>query len=656
MTARERLERFFGEGGTLARAHPGHESRPGQLALARDVFRALREGRHLVAEAGTGTGKTLAYVVPALALGRRVIVSTGTRALQDQLAQVDLPFLRDRCGLEFSWCTLKGRDNYLCVHRLEAFGRDPLLADRDEARAWPEVLRWAGETATGDVAELTGLPENPSFWRDVNARGATCLGSRCPRHEECHLQEVRRAAEGADIVVVNHHLFLADAALREGAFGQVLPELQDVIFDEAHRLEPAATSFFGRSVSTWRLRELAEDAEGELRLAGLSVQSVTSRAARLTGAAEEMARAFGQGEGRHVLPARLGGAREDALAGARAAVGGLGETLGALPHPPPSVEPLQRRCAEVGSDLAFIVAREDPAWVYWWETRGRGLHLTATPVDVSALLRERVFARLRSSVLTSATLAVDGSMLHVRRRLGLAAEAADPEGSGDEGLAVVEAIHDSPFDPARQGLLYLPRRMPQPRDPAFAAACAEQCLRLASASRGRAFLLFTSYENLRRVHHLIAGDLPHDVLVQGDAPKAELLRRFRERPSVLFATASFWEGVDVPGSALSLVVMDKLPFSVPTDPIQAARARLVSDRGGDAFRELSLPEAVLALKQGAGRLIRSSTDRGVVAVLDPRLTRAGYGRAFLANLPPLRRTSVLRDVEEFFAAERGAIP
>jgi ATP-dependent DNA helicase DinG len=653
MDPSERLSRFFGPGGKLERAHPAHERRLPQEALAADVLETLRQGGHLVAEAGTGTGKTLAYLVPALMLGRRIIISTGTKTLQDQLAQQDLPFLRENCGFAFDWVVLKGRDNYLCRQRFEIFRQSPSFPSRDEGAFWPDVLRWSGETETGDVAELTGLPENPGFWSDINAKDSTCTGQRCGNYDDCYLHELRRESRTADIVVVNHHLFLADAALREGNFGAILPDADAVIFDEAHRLESAATSFFGRSVSNWRLRELGDDVVRELARTHLDTPAVLRAAKRVAECGVTLTRAWAKEPGRRVLPATLPPMREEALRAVRASVIELRRALSAVVGPESqAVEGFLRRCEQLDSDLEFLELREDPTWVYWSEPRGRGIFLTATPVDVSSMLHERVFAPLRASVLTSATLAIGGRMDHVRARLGLVDPPAPPdEEAPAPALTVREAVHASPFDYESQGLLYLPRDLPQPRDQGFSSACAERMRELTLASEGRAFLLFTSHENLRRVHEILRLNLPFPSLVQGEAPKAELLRRFREDPSsVLFATASFWEGVDVRGEALSLVAIDKLPFGVPTDPINAARSRLVESAGGSPFMDLALPEAVLSLKQGVGRLIRSTTDRGVVALLDVRASKTRWGRAFPENLPAFRRSSDLDDVHRFFEA------
>lgn len=641
-----RLQRFFAPGGTLSRAHSGWEPRAEQEAMASEVLATLEEGGHLLVEAGTGIGKTLAYLVPAVLSGKVVVVSTGTKALQDQIALKDAPFLAERCGLKFVAVTLKGRDNYLCRHRHALFRAHPVLAPQ-EAGLWPEVDRWALETHDGDLAALSHLPESPVFWDEINAKSSTCLGQRCPEHETCHLQEVRRRAESADVIIVNHHLFLADATVRHQAFGRVLPDADAVIFDEAHKLEAAATTFFGRTVSNWRLRELADDVVRELPKAGVQAPLVLRRADELRQAAALLPAAWSRLDGRAALPATLPAAQQDALDSVLGAARSLGSALGALATPPPEIEPFARRTRELVEDLELLHARSDDGQVFWVETRGRGLFLTATPVDIAPLARERIFQRLRASVLCSATLAVGGTMAHVRARLGLQFE-------GEEAPVVRESVHASPFDYATQGLLYLPRGVPEPKSGDFAASCAEVTRSLLDASRGRAFLLFTSFENLRRVHEILRHDSQWPLLVQGEAQKHELLRRFREQEgSVLFATSSFWEGVDVAGEALSLVVIDKLPFGVPTDPIFSARARLVEDRGGDPFRELSVPEAVLTLKQGVGRLIRSASDRGVVAILDPRVATTQYGRIFLANLPPFRRTRELEHVREFFGRETG---
>jgi ATP-dependent DNA helicase DinG len=658
MRADDRLRRFFAPDGPLARVHGAWEPREAQLRLAQDALEALSEGHHLVAEAGTGTGKTLAYLVPALLSRKQVIVSTGTRNLQDQLATKDLPFLREASREPFDYVVLKGRDNYLCKYRFDAFRNNPLFSDAEEGQSWPTVLRWADETSSGDRSELVDLPENPSFWPEINAKASTCIGKRCPSYDDCHLVTLRTEAREAAIIVVNHHLYLADATLRDDGFGSVLPDVDTVIFDEAHRLESAATNFFGKTISNWRLRELADDTIRELAKGDADLLPVQRRAKDLGIAAAALPIAWRQTMDREVLPAHLPAAQEDALQLARAAVKELAAALSAqLSGQSAPLERLVQRCKDLDDDFDFLSRRDDPSYVHWSETRGRGVFLTATPVDVSSMLREKVFDRLRATILCSATLAVNASLDHVRGRVGLlhdtrapGEQAATADGKA-VALPVLGQVHESPFDFPNQGLLYMPLQMPAPKDPDFAAACAEQVRGLVAASRGRAFVLFTSFVNLNRVHEMVREDLEFTILKQGDAPKGELLRRFtHEEGSVLMATSSFWEGVDVPGDDLSLVVIDKLPFAVPSDPILAARSRLIEEAGGKPFFELSVPEAVLTLKQGVGRLIRSGTDRGVVAILDPRLRTTRYGRTFLDNLPPLRHTTQPSDVEEFFDA------
>jgi ATP-dependent DNA helicase DinG len=650
---------FFAPGGSLERLHSAPERRPAQERMALEVAETLLAGGHLVVEAGTGVGKTLAYLVPAALLRRRVVISTGTKALQDQLLLKDIPFLERALG-PVNAAVLKGRDNYLCKLRFAHFARQPSLPDRTEAALWPQLEAWAKETAAGEVSELSDFAEAPSFWGEINARSSTCLGQRCELHAECHLQELRRRAREARIVVVNHHLFLADAAMRDSPFGQVLPEPDLVVFDEAHRLEAAATSFFGRSLSNWRVRELADDVSRELHRAGVGSPTVRQRGDALHEVGRGLARAWGREEGRFPLGARLSSPQEHALDAVTVAARQLQKALDALPGRPAAADPLVRRCEEMAGDAASFLERDDPAWVNWFEVRGHGVVLTATPVDVSDILRRSVFEKLEASVCCSATLAVDGRMTHFRGRVGLSPRAASPA-RGEPGdidvradvvseqeLPVRESLHASPFAWEEQALLYLPPRMPDPRQPGFVIEAAQQARALLDASRGRAFLLFTSFENLRKVHEMLREDLPFPILVQGEAPKREILRRFQEQAgSVLFATSSFWEGIDVPGEALSLVVIDKLPFAVPTDPVVAARTRLVVEAGGDGFRDLALPEAILTLKQGVGRLIRSRADRGVIALLDPRV-RTPWGRGFLTNLPPMRRTSDVEDVRAFF--------
>jgi ATP-dependent DNA helicase DinG len=637
---------FFAPDGTLARAHPAYEYRSGQETMALAVAGVLAEGGTLMVEAGTGTGKTLAYLVPAVATGRRVVVSTGTRNLQDQIFTQDIPFLRERAGLEISACVMKGRDNYLCRYRLAEVEREPLLEDADEAPWVDRIAAWSRETTSGDRAEIADLPDRLRLWRDVNARADTCPGSRCPEYDACWLTRMKRRAAASQIVVVNHHLFFADLAVRS-AYGAVLPEYDTVIFDEAHMLEEIATLYFGVRVSSGQVEELARDAERLASRAGGLAQSgagagVLRQASHefFAGLRERLRDEVGRAR---FAPADQGGPDLEAeWAVLSEALDDVSRQVALLPTAEEGAESLPRRAEELRDAFAQVLDREDPSFVYGMERRGRAtVVLSASPIDVSELLRDRLFEPLEASVLTSATMTVEARFDFFRHRLGLE-EAAT-------------AVAGSSFDHESQAVLYLPRRMPEPSQPRFLARALEEIVGLLETTEGRAFLLFTSYANMQRLHAELVGLDRWPLFLQGEGSKVALVERFRATPqAVLLGTTSFWHGVDVPGAALSLVVIDKLPFDVPSDPLIAARIERIRSAGGNPFGAYQVPMAVLALKQGLGRLLRSRDDRGILAVLDPRLTTRGYGRTFLRSLPPYR---VVRDREAcarfFGGAARG---
>lgn len=660
------VEEVLGPSGRLARALPGYEHREDQLAMAHAVERALADRAYLVAEAGTGTGKTLAYLVPAALSGRRVIVSTATKALQEQIWQKDLPLLREACGLSFAAAYLKGRSNYYCLARGDEFARAPTFAAREEAPLWPRIEAWARETATGDRAELD-LPDPLLAWKDLSATSESCAGRECARYEECFVTRARAAAADADVLLVNHHLFFADLAMRTSRAGvEILPPYDAVVFDEAHAIEEVATEYFGLQVSSYRIEELARDAQravadrpdlgsfmksatGELRKAGdRFFQGVADALRARPGGAPRRSGARGRGAPAQDEDVRAALGEDVLLPLARdqerleGSLEALRELLADADAGP--LAQVARRAGEVRVELAAVTAMEEPSRVYFAEARGRGVFLRAAPIDVAEELQARLYRRTDTVVFTSATLAAQGRFDFFRRSAGLAPE-----------FDVTEARFAGPFDFARQAALVAPEGLPEPNDPSFVPAAAGTIAALAEITGGRAFVLCTSTRNMNALHRACR-ELPYRLLVQGERPKGRLLELFREEPSVLFATASFWEGVDVPGEALSLVVIDRLPFAPPGDPVIAAKLRALEAEGRDGFSELQVPSAALALRQGFGRLVRTKRDRGLVAVLDRRLVTRGYGRAFLATLP---RSPLLRSVEEarrWWGRARGGAP
>ena len=635
---------FFAPRGRLASAHPSYEHRPGQEEMARAVARLLADGGTLMVEAGTGIGKTLAYLVPAIESGRRVIVSTGTRNLQDQIVTKDLPFLRQKVGLEFSAALMKGRDNYLCRYRFGEFAKEPLFEELREQKYVSTLRQWSRATQTGDRAEVAELPDNLRLWRDINARADTCTGTRCPEYESCWLTVMKRRAQQSQVVVVNHHLFFADLAVRT-AYGAVLPEYDTVIFDEGHLLEEIATLYFGVQASAAQLEELARSAEALARRAG-GPSNGGGGATALREAANEfflpIREQLRNAAGRLTFdpPERGGPDVEAPWAVMCEALDGIVRQVTRNARSREEADSVTQQAEELRAALGQVLRRDAPAFVYGMETRGRSnLVLSAAPIDVSQLLRASLFDNLHACVLTSATLAVEGRFDFFNTRLGLE----------DAESRVVE----SPFDHAEQAMLYLPRRMPEPRHRGFAERALEEITGLLGITRGRAFLLFTSYAMMERLHEALAERAEWPLLVQGEGSKVALVEAFKRTPrSVLLGTTSFWHGVDVPGEDLSLVVIDKLPYDVPSDPLIAARIERIRDEGGNPFVEYQTPLAVLELKQGLGRLLRSRRDRGILCVLDPRLTTRHYGKTFLQSLPPYRVVRDLDKCREFFGGGR----
>lgn len=642
--------KVFGPEGLISRSHDNYEYREGQIKMANAVASALESKRHLMVEAGTGTGKTLAYLIPAIGASlkskKRIIISTGTKNLQEQLMEKDIPFLQKILPAKFSASYMKGRGNYACLYRIHKADAQPILDGLDQLDHFREISRWVKETSTGDRRELIDLPEDLSFWNRINARGEVCLGQKCPDFEPCFITRMRDRADAADIIIVNHHLFFADLNVRGNQFGRVLPDYGAVIFDEAHLIEDIASDYFGFQVSNFQIDELVRDIDRLPLTDVIATRELSRSAAKLIGLADQFWIRFTQArnDGRYPLNADLFTYRTNQN---ELKMTPLGETHYALDTAlkeldtmldgystdQPEVESLLKRARQTRFDLDFITSQAERKFVYWMERRGRGIYLRASPVDVSELLREKLFEKVETCVLTSATLSSAGSFNFVRERLGLDSAKTD------------SLVAPSSFNYEQQSLLYLPKGMPDPRSNEFTQLASGEIIKLLGATKGRAFILCTSNQSMNALYELVSSRVNYPCFVQGSMSKAGLLDKFRETSNaVLFATSSFWQGIDVQGDQLSCVIIDKLPFAVPSDPIVAARSRFIDENGGRSFMEYSVPQAIITLKQGIGRLIRSKTDRGVIAILDPRIRTKPYGRAFLESLPRMRITGEISDI------------
>lgn len=629
----------LGADGEFAAAAPGFAPRASQQQMALAVEQAIGHHRRLIVEAGTGTGKTFAYLVPALLSNQRVIISTGTKALQDQLYSRDLPAVLKILRRSTSTALLKGRSNYLCRYRLEQALSDGRFGSRELVRDLHVVKAWSRHTVSGDIAELSALPEEAAIWPYVTSTADNCLGSDCPLYEDCHVVKARRAALDAELLVVNHHLFFADLALKEEGFGELLPGAGAVIFDEAHQLPEIASMFFGEAMSTRQFQELCRDVDVEYRTEAKDMAELGKAAEKLNYLAQDFRLAFGDELRREPwnmarrVPAivKVIGELEDCLTW-------LGEILELAAPRSKGLETCFARCQGLQALFRRLTGESPSEKVHWFDVHQRSVSLHLTPLSVAEPFQQAMARQDAAWIFTSATLATGRSFELIQDELGL---------KDADTLCL-----DSPFDYPRQALLYVPRGLPDTRAPDYTDAVVDAAVPALAASRGRAFFLFTSHRALQRAAERLAGVLPFPLLIQGSTTKAELLRNFREQGNaILLGTGSFWEGVDVRGEALSLVIIDKLPFSVPDDPVTRARSQLCRQQGRDPFATYQVPEAVIALKQGAGRLIRDVSDTGVLMLCDPRLLARDYGGTFLASLPPMPRTRELSRVEAFFAAQ-----
>ena len=653
------MEEIFGNGGLFAKFLGEYEHRDGQVKMAEAVLRAFEEQKHLIVEAGTGTGKTLAYLVPAIAaaLGKnkRVIISTGTKNLQAQLMEKDITFLQKVLPKKFSAAYMKGRSNYGCLYRIHKAESQPILEGLDELDHFDEVRHWARETETGDRAELINLPENISFWSRINAKSETCLGQKCPDFEPCFITRMRERAEEADIVIVNHHLFFADLNVRGNQYGKVLPDYGAVIFDEAHLIEDIAADYFGFQVSSFQIDELVRDADSLPITDAMVTRDITKLCAKIVGLADQFWIRFTQTRGQEgrfpLLPNSFAGKNRhgeieatplgEAYFALDSALERLETGVDVYAEKMTEAENLLKRIRQTRFDLDFVCKQSEKNYVYWLEKRGRGMFLRASPIDVSSLLQDKLFDKTETVVLTSATLSSNGKFDFIKDRLGL-----------DDPKKTATLLAPSAFNYEKQAIVYIPKAMPDPRAPEFNQVAANEIVKLLNITKGHAFVLCTSNYSMNALYELVSQRVNFPCLVQGSMSKAGLLERFKStKNAVLFATSSFWQGVDVRGEQLSCVIIDKLPFAVPSDPIVAARTKFIDESGGKSFFDYSVPQAVITLKQGIGRLIRSKTDKGVIALLDTRLRTKSYGRDFLNSLPKTRITSELKEVSSVFESK-----
>lgn len=643
------MKRYFGPEGLLAGKIKGFEYRASQLEMAQGVFDSLQNGAPLLAEAGTGTGKTWAYLIPAIMSGKKAIVSTGTKTLQDQILDHDIPLLKRLIAPQLHAVCLKGRRNYLCRRRARDFAYQPNFYNREEAKLFQRFQKWASRTVTGDRAEIAWLPDSFQTWNEVSSNREQCLGQACDDFNRCFLTRARQEAARARLVVVNHHLFFADLALRKAGAGEAIPEYDAVIFDEAHQLADTVGIYFGVECSSVKTVELSRDLLREYKKDPANAKKykgIKPIPDQFEALARTLHQSLAQGRGTQGrFPLEIDKAGKIFVQTCRQLIHGL-EQLSALLTPNgesgAAFDAFRTRALELAHAVQSILDQKDPSLVYWYELTPHAVFIHGTPIEIAPILQTNLFAKTPSSVLTSATLSVAGTFDYFRHSLGL------PPSAKEMNLA-------SPFDYRKQALLYVPSDFPQPQEPAFCAHMAEEALQILESTRGRALFLFTSYRNMNEVRERLKDRLPYPLLVQGQKPKRVLLTEFREKvDSVLLATSSFWQGIDVPGEALTCLLIDKLPFEVPDDPLSAARMRSLEEQGKSSFFNYQVPRAIIQLKQGIGRLIRTATDRGVIVLFDIRLQTKSYGRLFMKSMPPCRVVHDLNEIRGFMSLAEPA--
>lgn len=655
------IDDILGPEGLLSKALDNYEHRPQQLEMAQAVALALKDKQRLVVEAATGTGKSLAYLVPALLSGKRVVISTGTKALQEQLFQKDLPLLAKHWHEEFDAVLLKGRRNYLCQWRMQDMLMAPRFRGPNDAKFWPDIMEWSRKTEVGDRAEVKGLPDDYPTWADLSISSDACTGSKCKFYENCFVTQARRRAQEAKIIVVNHHLFFADLALRKTTYAEILPEYDAVIFDEAHHLEDVASAYFGMQISNYRISELIGDIKRWMDKEAVADKSIEKVIKELgvDGSSLFSLMAFGLYEGRYPLREALEGSQREKIKEAQRQ---LSDTIADLEREfkrfatkIEGSERLAERTTNLKFEIDSVLRADDDHYTYFLEIKNNGVFVQAAPIDLAQLFQDKLLDGRDAMIFTSATLSTNDTFDYFKQRMGLVPKSKGKDASKPPDDLVLEQEDDKPksrpaltgapelrelrlepvFDYETQCVVYIPEKLPEPNHPAFVEGVAKIVKYLVSITEGRAFVLFTSWANMNRVHEMLEHELTQTVLKQGERPKAQLIQAFKEdRTSVLFATSSFWEGVDVEGDALQLVIIDKLPFASPGDPLVKARMDLLEARGGNSFMDYSVPSAALTLKQGFGRLIRSRQDIGIVAILDSRIATKRYGKYFLKSLPP----------------------